>query len=58
MARDFKKETEWEKTAYKRYVFKCRIPDEVEKLTKVLNERPFSEWLREHLKTDYENLEK
>ena len=56
MPRNLKKETEWEKKVYKRYVFKCRLNDEVEKMTVVLNGRSFSEWIREHLNKDYDML--
>lgn len=56
MSRNFKKETEWEKTVYKRYVFKCKLNDEVEKMTAVLNGRSFTDWVREHLKNDYEKI--
>lgn len=56
MSRNFKKETEWEKNVYKRYVFKCKLNNEVEKMTLVLNGRSFSDWIREHLNRDYEKL--
>ena len=56
--RNFKKESEWEKTAYKRYVFKCRIGDENEKLLKVLGNRSYADWVRNHLNKDYEDLNK
>ena len=58
MPRNFQKETEWEKTAYKRYVFKCRVSDEVDKMTAVLNGRHFSDWIREHLNNDYDKIKK
>lgn len=54
--RNFKKETEWEKTAYKRYVFKCRIGEENNKLLAVLDGRPYADWVRSHLNEDYEKL--
>ena len=56
MPRNFKKETEWVKNVYKRYVFKCKLNDEVEKMTIVLNGRSFSDWIREHLNNDYKKI--
>ena len=54
--RNFKKETEWDKAVYKRYTFKCRLSDENEKMTAVLNGRSFADWVRMHLEQDASKL--
>lgn len=53
MARNFKKETEWERSAYKRCIFKARIDNgEFDNLNSVLDGRSFAEWVRQHLQAD------
>ena len=53
MARNFKKEMEWERSAYKRYFFKARIDNgEFDNLNSILDGCSFAEWVRQHLQSD------
>ena len=53
MPRNFKKEAEWDRSVYKRLVFKARIDNgEYDNLKSVLDGRSFADWVRQHLKDD------
>ncbi len=59
MSRDFKKEAEWAKKVYKMFFFRCRIDNgELDRMTSVLDGKPFSDWVRKHLAEDYEKSSK
>lgn len=58
MARDYQKESAWERTAYQIFSFKARRDNgEAANLKKVMNNRSFAEWVRSHLEQDLSELE-
>lgn len=53
MARDYKKESAWERNAYQIFSFKARKDNgEAEKLKKAMGEGSFGDWVRRHLAED------
>lgn len=59
MARDYKKESAWERTAYQIFSFKARKDNgESERLKLVMGEGSFADWVRKHLESDFNNLSK
>lgn len=53
MARDYKKESAWERDAYQIFSFKARKDNgEAEKLKKAMGEGSFGDWVRRHLAED------
>lgn len=57
MERDFKKESAWERKTYQIFSFKARRDNgEAENLKKVMGEKSFGAWVREHIEEDLKNL--
>lgn len=57
MARNYQKESAWERTAYQIFSFKARKDNgEAEQLKLVMGKGSFADWVRKHLENDLKNL--
>lgn len=53
MARDYQKESAWERKAYQIFSFKARKDNgEAERLKQAMGELSFADWVRKHLEED------
>lgn len=53
MARDYKKEREWERKTYQIFTFKAnKANGEADRLKELIGERTFAEWVREKIAND------